>query len=39
MIEVENLTKHFRQKWFKKLTAVDGVSFRVNDGSVDVQPR
>ncbi|MFZ5879976.1 MAG: ABC transporter ATP-binding protein [Chloroflexota bacterium] len=34
MIEVENLTKHFRQKLFKKITAVDGVSFRVNDGEV-----
>ncbi len=34
MIEVENLTKTFRQKWFKKLVAVDGVSFRVNDGEV-----
>lgn len=34
MIEVENLTKIFRQKWFKKFTAVDGVSFRVEDGEV-----
>ena len=34
MIEVENLTKQFPQKWFKKLTAVDGVSFRVADGEV-----
>ena len=34
MIEVENLSKRFRQKWFKKFTAVDGVSFRVNDGEV-----
>jgi sodium transport system ATP-binding protein len=34
MIEVENLTKTFRQKWFKKLTAVNGVSFRVTDGEV-----
>jgi sodium transport system ATP-binding protein len=34
MIEVENLTKSFRQKWFKKFTAVDDVSFRVADGEV-----
>jgi sodium transport system ATP-binding protein len=34
MIEVENLTKTFRQKLFKKFTAVDGVSFRVADGEV-----
>jgi len=34
MIEVENLSKRFRQKWFKKFTAVDDVSFRVNDGDV-----
>jgi sodium transport system ATP-binding protein len=34
MIEVENLTKHFRQKKFKKFIAVDGVSFCVNDGEV-----
>ena len=34
MIEVENLTKTFRQKWFKKFTAVDGVSFHVADGEV-----
>lgn len=34
MIEVEDLTKTFRQKWFKKLTVVDGVSFRVADGEV-----
>ena len=34
MIEAEDLTKHFRQKWFKKFTAVDGVSFRVDDGEV-----
>jgi sodium transport system ATP-binding protein len=34
MIEVENLTKHFRQKLFKKITAVDGVSFCVEDGEV-----
>lgn len=34
MIEIENLTKSFRTKWFKKLTAVDGVTFRVGDGEV-----
>lgn len=34
MIEVENLTKHFRQKLFKTLVAVDGVSFCVDDGEV-----
>lgn len=34
MIEIENLTKSFRQKWFKKLTAVNDVTFRVNDGEV-----
>ena len=34
MIEIENLTKTFRQKLFKKLTAVDDVSFRVADGEV-----
>jgi len=34
MIEVENLTKHFRQKQFKKIVAVDGVSFRVGNGEV-----
>src|SRR5512145_1405980 len=34
MIEVENLTKHFRQKLFKKITAVDDVSFCVEDGEV-----
>jgi sodium transport system ATP-binding protein len=34
MIEVENLTKTFRQKLFKKLTAVDSVSFQVADGEV-----
>ena len=34
MIEVENLTKHFRQKRFKKFVAVDGVSFCVDDGEV-----
>jgi ABC-type Na+ transport system ATPase subunit NatA len=34
MIEVENLTKHFKQKRFKRLIAVDGVSFCVNDGEV-----
>jgi len=34
MIEIENLTKQFRPKKFKKITAVDGVSFKVNDGEV-----
>lgn len=34
MINVENLTKHFRQKRFKKFTAVNGVSFCVADGEV-----
>jgi sodium transport system ATP-binding protein len=34
MIEAENLTKHFPQKWFRKITAVDGVSFCVGDGEV-----
>jgi len=34
MIEVENLAKHFRQKLFQKITAVNGVSFAVNDGEV-----
>lgn len=34
MIEIENLTKTFRQKWFKKLTAVNEVNFRVADGEV-----
>lgn len=34
MIEVENLGKYFRQKWFKKFVAVDGVSFDVKDGEV-----
>jgi sodium transport system ATP-binding protein len=34
MIEVENLTKQFRAKKFKKITAVDGVSFKVKDGEV-----
>ncbi len=34
MIEVENLTKTFRQKFFKKLVAVNDVSFRVADGEV-----
>jgi sodium transport system ATP-binding protein len=34
MIEVENLTKQFRAKKFKKITAVEGVSFKVNDGEV-----
>jgi sodium transport system ATP-binding protein len=34
MIEVENLTKQFRAKKFKKITAVNEVSFMVNDGEV-----
>lgn len=34
MIEVEHITKSFRQKWFKRLVAVNDVSFRVNDGEV-----
>ncbi|GAB4504102.1 MAG: ATP-binding cassette domain-containing protein [Anaerolineales bacterium] len=34
MIAVEHLTKSFRQKWFKKLVAVNDVSFHVNDGEV-----
>ncbi|MEW5939243.1 MAG: ATP-binding cassette domain-containing protein [Chloroflexota bacterium] len=34
MIEVENLTKTFRQKMFKKLVAVNDVSFCVADGEV-----
>jgi sodium transport system ATP-binding protein len=34
MIEIQNLTKSFRQKWFKKLVAVDDVSFNVADGEV-----
>jgi len=34
VIEVESLSKYFRQKWFKKFIAVDGVSFHVNDGEV-----
>ncbi len=34
MIEVENLTKQFKQKMLQKFTAVDGVSFRVGDGEV-----
>ena len=34
MIEIENLTKTFRQKWFKKLTAVNEVNFQVADGDV-----
>lgn len=34
MIEVEHITKSFRQKRFKKLIAVNDVSFRVNDGEV-----
>lgn len=34
MIEIENLTKQFRAKKFKKITAVNDVSFKVNDGEV-----
>ena len=34
MIEVENLTKQFRAKKFRKITAVNDVSFKVNDGEV-----
>jgi sodium transport system ATP-binding protein len=34
MIEIENLSKYFRAKRFKKVQAVDGVSFTVNDGEV-----
>jgi sodium transport system ATP-binding protein len=34
MIEIENLSKYFRGKRFKKVQAVDGVSFSVRDGDV-----
>lgn len=34
MIEIENLSKYFRGKRFKKVRAVDGVSFTVGDGEV-----
>ena len=34
MIEIENLSKYFRGKRFKKVQAVDGVSFTVGDGEV-----
>jgi ABC-2 type transport system ATP-binding protein len=35
MIEIENLSKHFRTKWSKQLlVAVDNVSFIVRDGEV-----
>jgi sodium transport system ATP-binding protein len=34
MIEIENLSKVFRGKRFKKVQAVDGVSFAVRDGEV-----
>jgi sodium transport system ATP-binding protein len=34
MIEIENLTKQFRIKIFKKIVAVNDVSFKVNDGEV-----
>jgi sodium transport system ATP-binding protein len=34
MIEIENLSKYFRGKRFKKVQAVDGVSFAVRDGEV-----
>ena len=34
MIEIENLSKYFRGKRFKKVQAVDGVSFAVKDGEV-----
>lgn len=32
MIEIENLTKQFRTKWFKSIVAVNDVSFQVRDG-------
>jgi ABC-type oligopeptide transport system ATPase subunit len=32
MIEIENLSKYFRGKRFKKVQAVNGVSFTVRDG-------
>ena len=34
MIEIENLSKYFRAKRFKKVQAVHGVSFTVKDGEV-----
>jgi sodium transport system ATP-binding protein len=34
MIEIENLSKYFRGKRFKKIHAVNGVSFTVRDGEV-----
>ena len=34
MIEIENLSKYFRAKRFKKVQAVNGVSFTVGDGEV-----
>jgi sodium transport system ATP-binding protein len=34
MIEVEHLTKQFKVKMFKKITAVNDTSFTVNDGEV-----
>jgi sodium transport system ATP-binding protein len=34
MIEIENLSKYFRGKRFKKVHAVNGVSFTVRDGEV-----
>ncbi len=34
MIEVENLTKQFRPSFFKKIVAVNNVSFKVNNGEV-----
>jgi sodium transport system ATP-binding protein len=34
MIEIENLSKYFRGKRFKKVNAVNGVSFTVRDGEV-----
>jgi sodium transport system ATP-binding protein len=34
MIEIENLSKYFRGKRFKKVQAVNGVSFNVEDGEV-----
>jgi sodium transport system ATP-binding protein len=34
MIEIESLSKYFRGKRFKKVQAVDGVSFTVGDGEV-----
>ena len=34
MIEVEHLTKQFKVQIFKKIVAVNDVSFTVNDGEV-----